>query len=103
MDLDRVEFEVQRAARHIEAPQPRLGLPDQRHGLVPMTAESRVPMMQRQRVMLTQVLLMDDLEALGATAIIQPGGSIRDQESIDMANKYGIAMVFTGHRHFRHS
>ena len=63
MDLDRVEFEVQRAARHIQAPQPRLGLPDQRHGLVPMTAEIRVPMMQRQRVMLTQVLLMDDLEA----------------------------------------
>ena len=38
----------------------------------------------------------------GVTAVIQPGGSIRDQESIDMANKYGIAMVFTGHRHFRH-
>ncbi|QZY55719.1 bifunctional phosphoribosylaminoimidazolecarboxamide formyltransferase/IMP cyclohydrolase [Crassaminicella profunda] len=38
----------------------------------------------------------------GITAIIQPGGSIRDQESIDMANKYGIAMVFTGMRHFKH-
>ena len=36
------------------------------------------------------------------TAIIQPGGSIRDQDSIDLANKYGIAMVFTGRRHFKH-
>ena len=38
----------------------------------------------------------------GITAIIQPGGSVRDQESIDAANKYGIAMVFTGIRHFKH-
>jgi len=38
----------------------------------------------------------------GITAIIQPGGSIRDQESIDAANKFGIAMVFTGMRHFKH-
>lgn len=38
----------------------------------------------------------------GITAIIQPGGSIRDEESIRMANRYGIAMVVTGKRHFRH-
>jgi len=38
----------------------------------------------------------------GATAIIQPGGSKNDQESIDAANKFGIAMVTTGIRHFRH-
>ncbi|MCA5012604.1 MULTISPECIES: bifunctional phosphoribosylaminoimidazolecarboxamide formyltransferase/IMP cyclohydrolase [unclassified Enterococcus] len=38
----------------------------------------------------------------GIKAIIQPGGSIKDQESIDMADKYGIAMVFTDVRHFRH-
>jgi phosphoribosylaminoimidazolecarboxamide formyltransferase/IMP cyclohydrolase len=38
----------------------------------------------------------------GITAIVQPGGSIRDQESIDACNKYGIAMVFTGMRHFKH-
>ena len=38
----------------------------------------------------------------GVTAIIQPGGSIRDQESIDMANEKGIAMVFSGMRHFKH-
>jgi phosphoribosylaminoimidazolecarboxamide formyltransferase/IMP cyclohydrolase len=38
----------------------------------------------------------------GATAVIQPGGSVRDQEVIDTANKLGLAMVFTGIRHFRH-
>ncbi len=38
----------------------------------------------------------------GITAIIQPGGSIRDKESIEAADKYGIAMVFTGMRHFKH-
>ncbi|GEO44372.1 bifunctional phosphoribosylaminoimidazolecarboxamide formyltransferase/IMP cyclohydrolase [Companilactobacillus alimentarius] len=38
----------------------------------------------------------------GITAIIQPGGSIKDQDSIDMADKFGIAMVFTGRRHFKH-
>ena len=38
----------------------------------------------------------------GITAIIQPGGSIKDEESIAAANKYGIAMVFTGVRHFKH-
>lgn len=38
----------------------------------------------------------------GITAIIQPGGSIRDQESIEAADKAGIAMVFTGIRHFKH-
>ncbi|AUS97553.1 bifunctional phosphoribosylaminoimidazolecarboxamide formyltransferase/IMP cyclohydrolase [Clostridium thermosuccinogenes] len=38
----------------------------------------------------------------GITAIIQPGGSIKDQESIDACNKYGIAMIFTGIRHFKH-
>jgi phosphoribosylaminoimidazolecarboxamide formyltransferase / IMP cyclohydrolase len=38
----------------------------------------------------------------GITAIIQPGGSIRDEDSIKKADEYGIAMVFTGVRHFRH-
>ncbi len=38
----------------------------------------------------------------GVACIIQPGGSIRDQDSIDACNKYGIAMVFTGMRHFKH-
>jgi phosphoribosylaminoimidazolecarboxamide formyltransferase/IMP cyclohydrolase len=38
----------------------------------------------------------------GITAIIQPGGSKKDQESIDAADEHGIAMVFTGERHFKH-
>jgi phosphoribosylaminoimidazolecarboxamide formyltransferase / IMP cyclohydrolase len=47
----------------------------------------------------------DGLEAVataGATAVIQPGGSVRDQEVIDAANRLGLAMIFTGVRHFRH-
>ena len=38
----------------------------------------------------------------GITAVIQPGGSVKDQESIDECNRTGIAMVFTGIRHFKH-
>jgi phosphoribosylaminoimidazolecarboxamide formyltransferase/IMP cyclohydrolase len=38
----------------------------------------------------------------GVTAIIQPGGSVRDKEVIELADKYNVAMVFTGIRHFRH-
>jgi phosphoribosylaminoimidazolecarboxamide formyltransferase/IMP cyclohydrolase len=38
----------------------------------------------------------------GATAVIQPGGSVRDAEVIETANRLGVAMVFTGVRHFRH-
>ena len=38
----------------------------------------------------------------GATAVIQPGGSVRDKEVITAADRAGIAMVFTGMRHFRH-
>jgi len=47
----------------------------------------------------------DSVEAAaiaGITAIIQPGGSIKDADSIEAANKYGIAMIFTGIRHFKH-
>jgi phosphoribosylaminoimidazolecarboxamide formyltransferase/IMP cyclohydrolase len=45
--------------------------------------------------------LLVTIEA-GATAVIQPGGSMRDNEVIEAADKHGIAMVFTGTRHFRH-
>ena len=38
----------------------------------------------------------------GVSAIVQPGGSVRDQESIDEADRNGIAMLFTGMRHFKH-
>jgi phosphoribosylaminoimidazolecarboxamide formyltransferase/IMP cyclohydrolase len=47
----------------------------------------------------------DGLETVaeaGATAVIQPGGSVKDQDVIDAADRLGIAMVFTGIRHFRH-
>ena len=45
---------------------------------------------------------LDALVAAGATAVIQPGGSLRDNEVIAAADNAGIAMVFTGMRHFRH-
>jgi phosphoribosylaminoimidazolecarboxamide formyltransferase/IMP cyclohydrolase len=38
----------------------------------------------------------------GIMAVVQPGGSVRDQESVDYCSSHGIAMVFTGIRHFRH-
>ncbi len=45
---------------------------------------------------------VEEIAKAGATAIIQPGGSMRDQEVIDAANRLGLAMVLTGVRHFRH-
>ncbi|WP_263082102.1 bifunctional phosphoribosylaminoimidazolecarboxamide formyltransferase/IMP cyclohydrolase [Endozoicomonas sp. Mp262] len=45
---------------------------------------------------------IDAAASAGITAVIQPGGSMRDQEVINAANEAGIAMVFTGVRHFRH-
>ena len=45
---------------------------------------------------------LDQAAEVGITAVIQPGGSMRDQEVIDAADQHGIAMVFTGMRHFRH-
>lgn len=45
---------------------------------------------------------VEELAKAGATAVVQPGGSMRDQEVIDAADKLGLAMVLTGVRHFRH-
>lgn len=45
---------------------------------------------------------LEEVAKAGATAVIQPGGSVRDQEVIDAADRLGVAMVFTGIRHFRH-
>jgi phosphoribosylaminoimidazolecarboxamide formyltransferase/IMP cyclohydrolase len=45
---------------------------------------------------------LEVVSAAGVTALIQPGGSIRDDECIAKADELGVAMVFTGHRHFRH-
>jgi len=46
--------------------------------------------------------VVDEAKKYGITAIVQPGGSIRDKDSIEACNKYGISMVFTGIRHFMH-
>jgi phosphoribosylaminoimidazolecarboxamide formyltransferase/IMP cyclohydrolase len=45
---------------------------------------------------------VDEAARHGITAVIQPGGSVRDQEVIDAANEHNLAMVFTGVRHFKH-
>ena len=45
---------------------------------------------------------LDALAKAGATAVVQPGGSLRDGEVIAAADEHGMAMVFTGRRHFRH-
>jgi phosphoribosylaminoimidazolecarboxamide formyltransferase / IMP cyclohydrolase len=45
---------------------------------------------------------LDVLAKAGATAVIQPGGSVRDAEVIAAADEQNVAMVFTGFRHFRH-
>jgi phosphoribosylaminoimidazolecarboxamide formyltransferase/IMP cyclohydrolase len=45
---------------------------------------------------------LDAVAAAGATAVVQPGGSVRDQEVIAAADEHGLAMVFVGKRHFRH-
>src|SRR5207237_8048089 len=45
---------------------------------------------------------VEEIAKAGATAIIQPGGSVRDQEIIEAADRFGLAMIFTGVRHFRH-
>jgi phosphoribosylaminoimidazolecarboxamide formyltransferase/IMP cyclohydrolase len=45
---------------------------------------------------------VEEIAKTGAVAIIQPGGSVRDQEVIETADRLGLAMIFTGVRHFRH-
>jgi phosphoribosylaminoimidazolecarboxamide formyltransferase/IMP cyclohydrolase len=45
---------------------------------------------------------VDEAAKLGVSAIIQPGGSMRDEESIQAANEHRVSMVFTGFRHFKH-
>ena len=45
---------------------------------------------------------VDEAARAGVTAIVQPGGSMRDAESIQACDEHGLAMVFTGVRHFRH-
>ena len=45
---------------------------------------------------------LDQIAQAGATAVVQPGGSVRDEEVIQAANEHNIAMIFTGRRHFKH-
>lgn len=45
---------------------------------------------------------VDELAKAGVSCIVQPGGSVRDQEIIDAADEYGISMILTGRRHFKH-
>ena len=45
---------------------------------------------------------IDEAANSGVTAIVQPGGSVRDQEVIDAADEHNMAMILTGIRHFRH-
>src|SRR4029078_3694213 len=45
---------------------------------------------------------LDAVADAGATAVVQPGGSVRDEDVIAAADERGLAMVFTGRRHFRH-
>jgi phosphoribosylaminoimidazolecarboxamide formyltransferase/IMP cyclohydrolase len=45
---------------------------------------------------------LDAVASAGATAVVQPGGSMRDEEVIASADEHGLALVFTGTRHFRH-
>jgi phosphoribosylaminoimidazolecarboxamide formyltransferase/IMP cyclohydrolase len=45
---------------------------------------------------------VDEAASYGIASIIQPGGSLRDQKSIDAADEHGISMIFTGFRHFKH-
>jgi phosphoribosylaminoimidazolecarboxamide formyltransferase/IMP cyclohydrolase len=45
---------------------------------------------------------VEEAARAGATAVVQPGGSVRDQDVIETANRLGLAMMFTGARHFRH-
>jgi phosphoribosylaminoimidazolecarboxamide formyltransferase/IMP cyclohydrolase len=45
---------------------------------------------------------VEEIAKAGATAIIQPGGSVRDAEVVAKADELGLAMVVTGTRHFRH-
>ena len=54
------------------------------------------------RTFLTSNQVVKEITEAGAKAVIQPGGSMRDDEVIAAADEAGLAMVFTGMRHFRH-
>ena len=70
-------------------------------------AAQKAPALQENSVLASDAFFpfadnIDEIAKAGIKAIVQPGGSVRDQEVIEACDKYGIAMVFTGVRHFRH-
>ena len=72
-----------------------------------MKADSQEPGRLRGSVAASDAFIpfrdgLDAIAAAGATAVVQPGGALRDEEVIAAADGYGLAMVFTGRRHFRH-
>ena len=71
------------------------------------TVDCNVPVSDRTTVAASDAFLpfrdgLDEIAKVGATALIQPGGSVKDEEVIAAADEHGMAMVFTGVRHFRH-
>ena len=68
----------------------------------PLILGSQLPLVMASDAFFPFRDCVDEASKLGISAIIQPGGSIRDEDSIRAANDYGMAMVFTGMRHFRH-
>ncbi|WP_125761140.1 bifunctional phosphoribosylaminoimidazolecarboxamide formyltransferase/IMP cyclohydrolase [Companilactobacillus hulinensis] len=66
------------------------------------TGDKRLPLVMASDAFFPMDDCVEFAAEHGVTAIIQPGGSIHDQDSIDMANKYGISMICTGRRHFKH-
>ena len=59
--------------------------------------------MNKVKITVLKTTLDRELAAeYGVTAIVQPGGSVRDEDSVKKADEKGIAMVFTGERHFKH-
>ena len=101
-------------ARQVERHRVRDGRPDGRHRRRPDVArrfgahrgaKARAPL--AGSVVASDAFFpfrdgVDEAAKAGVTAVIQPGGSVRDAESIAAADEHGLAMVFTGVRHFRH-
>jgi phosphoribosylaminoimidazolecarboxamide formyltransferase/IMP cyclohydrolase len=53
-------------------------------------------------IRIVPLFVFDSFAPVGVVAIVQPGGSMRDEEVIAAADRLGLAMVFTGERHFKH-
>lgn len=67
-----------------------------------MKKESDIPLVLASDAFFPFPDVVEEAAKIGVSAIIQPGGSVKDEDSIKLCNKYKIAMVFTGTRHFKH-